>query len=184
MRSGEMPLGIGNFSLYMKLSVAAPELAGKWGIAPLPGVLREDGTIDRSAGGLTGQGDIILSGTDKLESSWEFLKWWSSEDVQTDFAREVEALQGASARWNTANLAAFENLSWKEEDLNVLKEQWSWVREKPNVLGGYFTDRYINNAWTTTVISGGDARDALEDAVKAINRELKMKQEEYGIFVE
>lgn len=184
MRSGEIPIGIGNFSVYMKLSVAAPELSGKWGIAPLPGVLREDGTIDRSAGGLTGQGDIILSGTDKLESSWEFLKWWSSESVQTDFAREVEALQGAAARWNTANLAAFENLSWKEEDLNVLKEQWSWAKEKPNVLGGYFTDRYITNAWTTTVISGGDARDALEDAVKAINRELKMKQEEYGIFVE
>ncbi len=184
MRSGEIPIGIGNFSVYMKLSVAAPELAGKWGIAPLPGVLREDGTIDRSAGGLTGQGDIILSGTDKLESSWEFLKWWSSESVQTDFAREVEALQGAAARWNTANLAAFENLSWKEEDLNVLKEQWAWAKEKPNVLGGYFTDRYITNAWTTTVISGGDARDALEEAVKAINRELKMKQEEYGIFVE
>ena len=43
MRNGVMPIGIGNFALYMQLSVAAPELAGKWGIAPLPGILGEDG---------------------------------------------------------------------------------------------------------------------------------------------
>lgn len=184
MRNGVMPLGIGNFALYMQLSVAAPELAGKWGIAPLPGVMKEDGTIDRTAGAITAQGDVIMKQSDSPEASWEFLKWWTSADVQMRFANEVEALMGAEARWNTANKEAFLSLSWNKEDIEVIKEQWNWAKETPIVLGGYFTSRHLTNAWTSVVVSGGDVRDALEQAVKDINRELRMKQEEYGVIKE
>lgn len=182
MRSGIMPLGVGNFNMYMQLSVAAPEIAGKWGIAPLPGVMREDGTIDRTAGAITAQGDVIMKQSQHPDESWEFLKWWSSTDVQTRFAREVEALMGAEARWNTANKEAFLNLSWSEADIEVIEEQWEWAEETPVVLGGYFTSRHLTNAWTSVVISGMDVREALEQAVKDINRELRMKQEEYGVI--
>ena len=182
MRSGIMPLGVGDFNMYMQLSVAAPEIAGKWGIAPLPGVMKEDGTIDRTAGAITDKGDLIMKQSDKPEESWKFLKWWSSAEVQTQFAKEVEALMGAEARWNTANKEAFLSLSWSDEDMAVLEEQWKWARETPTVLGGYFTSRHMTNAWTTVVISGGDVREALEQAVKDINRELRMKQEEYGVM--
>lgn len=182
MRSGIMPMGVGTFSMYMQLSVAAPEIAGKWGIALLPGVMKEDGTIDRTAGGITAQGDVIMKQSEHPKESWEFLKWWSSTDVQIKFAREVEALMGAEARWNTANKEAFLNLSWNEEDIEVIEEQWNWAEETPVVLGGYFTSRHITNAWTSVVISGMDVREALEQAVKEINRELRMKQEEYGVI--
>lgn len=183
MRTGEMPLGIGNFNIYMQLSVAAPELAGKWGIAPLPG-MKKDGVVDRSAGRLTGQADVILKQSQKPEASWAFLKWWSSTPVQVVFAREVEALMGAEARWNTANVEAFRSLSWKETDMRVLEEQWKWAKETPVVLGGYFSMRHINNAWTSVVMDNKNVRDSLEAAVKEINKELRMKQEEYGIFAE
>lgn len=182
MRSGIMPLGVGDFNMYMQLSVAAPEIAGKWGIAPLPGVVQEDGSIDRTAGAITDKGDVIMKQSDKPEQSWEFLKWWSSAEVQTQFAREVEALMGAEARWNTANKEAFLSLSWSDKDIAVLEEQWAWARETPTVLGGYFTSRHLTNAWTSVVISGDDVREALEQAVKDINRELRMKQEEYGVM--
>jgi len=186
-RTGIAPIGIGDFGLFMQLSVAAPELAGKWGIAPLPGVekINSDGTsyIDRTAGSITAQGAIIMKQSNKPEASWEFLKWWSSEEIQARFAREVEALIGAEARWNTANKKAFESLSWKSDDLAVIEEQWVWAREVPVVLGGYFTDRHLANAWNTVVISGGEVREALEKAVKDINRELRMKQEEYGVII-
>lgn len=182
MRNGVMPLGIGNFALYMQLSVAAPELAGKWGIAPLPGVQNDD-SINRTAGAITGQGDVIMKQSKSPEDSWEFLKWWSSADVQVRFANEVEALMGAEARWNTANKEAFLSLSWNKEDIEVIQEQWAWAKETPVVLGGYFTQRHLTNAWTTVVVSGGDVRDALEQAVKEINRELRMKQEEYGVII-
>jgi len=49
------------------------------------------------------------------------------------------------------------------------------------VLGGYFTSRHLNNAWNSVIIDGEPVRDAMEKAVEDINRELRMKQEEYGV---
>ena len=184
MRSGIMPLGVGDFNMYMQLSVAAPEIAGRWGIAPLPGVKQADGSINRSAGAIAAQGDIILKQSQKPEQSWKFLKWWSSTETQERFAKEVEALMGAEARWNTANKNAFLSLAWNEEDLETLEEMWQWAQETPTVLGSYMTTRHMTNAWTTVVISGGDVREALEQAVKDINREMRSKQEEYGVIAD
>ena len=45
---GEMPLLIAPYTLYNTLTVFAPELRGEWGFAPVPGIRREDGTIDRT----------------------------------------------------------------------------------------------------------------------------------------
>ena len=116
------------------------------------------------------------------QEAWEFLKWWSSAEVQTRYAREVEAMQGATARMNVANKEAFLSLSWNDDDIAALQEQWRWAKEIPTVLGGYMTTRHLTNAWTSVVISGMDIREALERAVKDIDRELKMKQEEYGVI--
>ena len=182
LRSGIMPLGVGDFNMYMQLSVAAPEITGKWGIAPLPGIMQEDGTINRSAGAITDMGDVIMKQSDKPEQSWKFLKWWSSTETQETFAKEVEALMGAEARWNTANKEAFLSLAWNDEDIETLETMWQWARETPSVLGGYMTTRHMTNAWTTVVISGGDVREALEQAVKDINREMRSKQEEFGVI--
>ncbi|MBO4504801.1 MAG: extracellular solute-binding protein [Lachnospiraceae bacterium] len=181
-RSGIMPLGVGDFNMYMQLSVAAPEITGKWGIIALPGHIDENGEIDRTAGGLTEKGDIIMKQSTKPRQSWRFLQWWSSAEVQTRFAKEVEAMIGAEARWNTANKEAFLSLSWNDADVAALQEQWKWAKETPTVLGGYMTTRHLTNAWTSVVISGMDIREALERAVKDINRELTMKQEEYGVI--
>ncbi|MBO4416399.1 MAG: extracellular solute-binding protein [Lachnospiraceae bacterium] len=181
-RSGIMPLGVGDFNMYMQLSVAAPEISGKWGIVPLPGHITADGEIDRTAGGITEKGDIIMKQSEKPKQSWEFLKWWSSAEVQTRFAKEVEAMIGAEARWNTANKEAFMSLAWNAADIATLEEEWKWAKEIPTVLGGYMTTRHLTNAWTSVVISGMDIREAMERAVKDINRELVMKQEEYGVI--
>ena len=79
----------------------------------------------------------------------------------------------------------FQSLDWEEGDLAVLGEQLKWATETPVGLGCYYTTRYVNNAFNSVVVSGKmTVRDALENAVKEINRELKMKQEEYGVFVD
>lgn len=182
MRTGEMPIGIGDHNLYIQLSVAAPELNGRWKIAPIPGILRSDGIVDRSNGNIIGQAGIILNQSEKKKETWEFLKWWTSTSTQTKFAWELEAIIGTEARWNTANLEAFTNMAWKKEDLEVIKSQWEWGQSIPIVLGGYYTNRYINNAWYNVVVGETSVRDALEIAVEEINREIRMKREEYGIF--
>ena len=42
--TGTMPIGIGNFTTYMQLMTSAPELYGRWSIAPVPGTRQADGT--------------------------------------------------------------------------------------------------------------------------------------------
>ena len=190
-RDGVMPIGVGTFTTYLQLCVAAPELAGKWGISLLPGVEKtavdENGVeytyVDRTAGAVAQTCDIVLKQSEKPEAGWAFIEWWTSEEVQMLYASEVEALQGASARWNTANKNAFLSLDWDADDIEVIQQSWEWTREVPFVLGGQYVTRHLTNAWTAVVVSGGDVREALENAVKEINRELRMKQEEYGFAV-
>ncbi len=190
-RDGVMPIGVGTFTTYLQLCVAAPELAGKWAISLLPGVEKtavdENGVeytyVDRTAGAVAQTCDIVLKQSEKPEAGWAFIEWWTSAEVQKLYASEVEALQGASARWNTANKEAFLSLDWDAEDIEVIQQSWEWTREVPFVLGGQYVARHLTNAWTAVVVSGGDVREALEGAVKEINRELRMKNEEYGFVV-
>ncbi len=180
-RTGEMPMGVGNYSTYIMISVAAPELYGRWGIAPLPGVRTEDGRIDRTAGG-SPSAAIVLGQSENKDEAWEFLKWWTDTDTQSQFGTDIESLIGIEARWNTANIDAFNSIPWNKKDLAVFEEQWKWYREQPIVLGGYFTDRHIKNAATSVLMSGMNERDALEKAIKDINKEMRNKQIEYGII--
>jgi ABC-type glycerol-3-phosphate transport system substrate-binding protein len=205
MRTGEMPMGIHGYSTYVRLSVAAPELFGRWGVAQVPGTRLSDGTIDRSVGGisdlsasggrgagattsggvdddLTGQAAMIMSQSTNQEAAWEFLKWWTSDDVQFRFGREMEASIGVEARWNTANLKAFQDIPWKREDLQTIVDQWPWYEIAPVVLGGYFTGRHVMNAWNRVVLGNVLPRDSLELAVEDIDIELRKKQEEYGVY--
>ena len=186
-RTGEMPIGIGTSALYIQLSTAAPELIGKWEMAPLPGKLNENGEVDRTTAGNLAEVDMLITQEtdEKYDYCWEFLKWWTSKDVQLAFARDIEARVGIEARWTTANMEAFLELDWDKDDIEVINEQWRWIRETPIVLGSAYTGRHITNAFTNVVVAGGmSVRDALEKAVVEINRELRTKQEEYGVFVE
>jgi ABC-type glycerol-3-phosphate transport system substrate-binding protein len=136
MRSGEIPIGIADYWNYVLFSTAAPELAGRWRMVPIPGTRKSDGTIDRSAGGIS-QVVIIPSKTKHKNEAWEFAKWWTSAKVQARFGREIEALVGVEARWNTANIEALKMLSWPEDDIENILEQWKWFKEVPIVPGGY-----------------------------------------------
>ena len=70
----------------------------------MPGMRRPDGTIDRSAGG-TSTATVIFSDSKRPEDAWQLAKWWTSTEVQTRYAEELEALLGVEAKWNTANVA-------------------------------------------------------------------------------
>lgn len=179
-RSGEMPIGVDDYFTYVQLSAAAPELLGWWEMSPLPGVEREDGSIDRSTGGLA-ETSMIFSQSQRQEDAWEFIKWWSSTPVQIQFGDDLEALIGAEARWNTSNVEALSNMSWPEADVKAILEQWDWFKEREIVPGGYYTNRHIVNIWNEVVLDGRSSREALEDGVKEINKEIRKKREEFGL---
>lgn len=183
-RTGEIPMGIGSYTLYLQLLTSAPELVGKWGIEVVPGT-ESNGETDRSVGGISGECDMIIKkdGVTDYSSSWKFLNWWTTAEVQRVYAIQIESLIGSESRWNSANLDAFLSLDWSASHVQVFEKMWNWAKETPVVLGSYYTSRYITNAFTNVVVSGNTStRDALENAVKAINKELKTKQEEYGVY--
>lgn len=180
-RSGEMPIGVGDMTMYMQIRAAAPELKGRWGIALLPGHVQEDGTVNHSQGACVSQAAMILSQSDKQEAAWEFLKWWTSDEVQIRYGNEIEAMKGEVGRWNSANQNAFEAMAWSKEDYEVIKEALSQVDHTEVVLGGYFTSRHVINAFNRVCISKTmNARDSIEKAVEDINKELSRKQETAG----
>ena len=177
-RYGTLPIGIGNFGDYLKIKNAAPELEGSWALAPHPGIKYENGEIQRWAAG-SAQACMVFSDTEYPEQSWEFLKWWMSKEVQVNYAYELQTLYGNEYMWNSANVDAFMELPWDEEDKAVIAEQWDWIMEIPNIPGGYMAERELSNAWNKIVFDDENPRSAIDDAINSINREIKRKLEEF-----
>lgn len=119
---------------------------------------------------------MIMEQCDDKDAAWKFISWWTDTDTQVKFGKEIESLIGETARWNTANIAAFSSMAWDSEDLSVILASFEAVSQIPVVLGGYFTSRHITNAFNRTVVSGMDAMTSLEKAVKDINRELERRR--------
>lgn len=182
-RTGTMPIGIADYNMYVQLAAAAPELNGRWGIALIPGMPEQDGTISRWAAGDQTTG-VIFEASNKKDEAWQFMKWWISTETQERYGSDLESINGVSFRWNTSNVEAFVRLPWKTEDANIILEQWKWYKEKPNPPGGYFMGRELNNAWLRAVIDGMNYRASLEMAILDINRELRRKQQEFGFIDE
>ena len=181
-RSGEMPIGVGQYSLYNTLTVSAPEIRGLWDFTLYPGTVQEDGTIDRSvhANGLC----CMMIATDDesvKNNAWEFMKWWTSADAQARFGREMESVLGSSARYATANSDALKQLAWSGEELAVLEEQMSWGRGFPEIAGGYSTTRHMTNAIRKVINAKEDPRETLLTYTHTINEEIEIKRKEFGL---
>ncbi|MFD0962053.1 extracellular solute-binding protein [Paenibacillus chungangensis] len=179
-RSGEMPIGVADYSTYVLLTTAAPELTGWWEMKPMPGVRQPDGKVNRSTGGLA-QTAMMFKDSEMKEEAWAFMKWWTSAPVQEQFGSDLESIIGVEARWNTANIEALTNLPWPSSDIEAILEQWEWFKEREIVIGGYYTTRHIVNMWNEIVLNGRNTREAIETGVEAINKELDKKREEFGL---
>ncbi len=222
-RSGEMPIGISYYEMYNTLAVFAPEIRGDWAFYPVPGTV---GTITDDEGVVhevinhtsvaSGSGAIITAknaerDADKKYAAWEFLKWWTSTDIQSDFGREMEGILGISARHATANHNAFRKLAWPQADMEILLKQWGvvtdrenqltltidgeeylyeivdgvkhlyGVREIPQIAGSYITGREIENAYRTVINNNVNAKETLYKFAQNINNEIDRKREEFGL---
>ncbi|HHT89232.1 MAG TPA: extracellular solute-binding protein [Clostridiales bacterium] len=181
-RTGECPLIIADYTFYNNLQVSAPDIQGLWDFTVVPGILQEDGTINHTTGSI-GLANLIMADTEYPDESWEFLKWWTSADTQTMYGREMESLMGSSARVATANLEALENLAWPVDDYEELMKQFSQVKGIPQVPGGYYSWRNVNNAFytVTTETDTATPREELMDKVIYINAEIEHKLHELGL---
>lgn len=178
-RLGTMPLGIANYSLYMQIQTAAPEIDGKWGIAMVPGTVREDGSISNTVAG-AGTGAVILNESKNKEASWEFLKWWTRADTQFSYNESLENVLGSIARVATSNVEAFTNIAWDKEHEKILLKQWGAVTEVPETPGSYYLGRAIDQAFWEVMNDKSTPREALTEWSRTANNEIKRKIAEYS----
>lgn len=189
-RTGECPIIISDYTTYNNLQVSAPDIEGLWEFTVVPGILQEDGSILHSTGS-TGLSDIIMANTEHPEECWEFLKWWTDAETQVLYGREMESLMGASARVATANLEAMSSLSWPVRDYREIMKQFAQVQGIPQVPGGYYTWRNVNNAFYSVTEDSSNTgrtqvatpREELMDKIIYVDAEISYKREEFGLPV-
>ena len=185
-RSGEMPIGIANYSTYNTLVVSAPEIRNLWDFTLFLRV-NEDGTtyVDRSVHS-QGLSCMMIATDDEnvKKNSWEFMKWWVSADAQVRFGREIESILGSSARYTTANRDALRQLAWSSDQLKILEEQMATTVGFREIAGGYSTTRHMTNAIRRVINTKEDARETLITYARTINEEIRIKRKEFGLPLE
>lgn len=192
-RDGQTPIGIGDGNMYIQLKYAAPELAGQWGVLPIPGIEYDldetecpgpltDGKCIERWDPTYGTSSVIFNDSSKQDKVWEYYKWWFSDSIQSEFTYQLQSLLGDEFLHMTANINAFKTSAWPSDSKYQVLEQWEWVRTTGKVPGDYLVERELSNAWNKVVNDGTNPRVAIDDAVVIINRELKRKLTEFGYY--
>lgn len=179
-RRGEIPIIITDYSFYNTLVASAPEISGKWSMAPVPGTLQTDGRIDRSVAS-NSTACIMLENSTKKKEAFRYMTWWVRDDTQLSYGREIESILGSAARYATANVSAQSKTAWSTEALESLQEQGKWVKGIPEIPGGYFTPRHLDNAFRYVTNNDANAQDALKDYVRYIDDEITQKRKEFAL---
>jgi len=184
-RSGEMAMAIMPYTQANFLAGAAPDINGLWNFVPVPGTPQPDGTINRAVTAM-GSGTIMVRHPQNpnFDAVWEFMKWWTSADAQAQFALDQESMMGAAARYPTANIEAFARLPWTPRQMDALLYQWDYVREVPQVPGGYYIGRNLQFAFRAVVFNFANERETLRRHNREINNEIRRRRIEFSLEVE
>ncbi|TNF08510.1 MAG: extracellular solute-binding protein [Bacillota bacterium] len=179
-RYATLPIGIADFATYLLIKNAAPELAGLWELAPYPKMTVEG--IDNRYYIANGTAGVILRSTDQPDDSWEFLKWWMSEDVQANFAFNLQSTYGPTYTWLSGNIRAFEASPFPEKDREIILEQIKWLVDVPRTPGQYMLERSISDVWNTAIYDGTPTGIAVDRYTILIDREIRRKMIEFGFL--
>ena len=182
-RTGEMPMGIFDYTLYNTLELFAPEIRGLWSFLPIPGV--KNGQEINNATVASTNYTVILDDCADKDAAWQFLKWWLSTEIQTEYALQLEAIFGAAGRYSTANREVLLQLPWSQDAADALLAQFEHTVGVPDVPGSYMTSRMIDYAFRS-VVTGSSAmrpRQALYMNLLVIDEELTKKRTEFHLSV-
>lgn len=185
-RTGEMPMGIADYTLYNQLTVFAPEIKGLWEFVQLPGTRRtgydENGEpyeyIDHTVPAGVGA-KMIMKDTDNPRASWNYLRWWVSADTQARFGNEQVAIIGTAAKYATANIEALQSQSWSSSEKRHITQQFASVQGTPMTPGNYIVGRNQNFAFLAVYNDKVAPADAMQSYITDINKELTRKRDEY-----
>ena len=90
-------------------------------------------------------------------------------------------LIGPSAKYETANIYAINDLSWSASEKEAILNQVNHMSSIVNYPGSYYIARYVKFAFLDAV-AGTDPVDALDEYIGQINTEITRKREEFGLL--
>ena len=180
-RTGEMPIIIGDYcGTYNQLKVFATEIEGMWKFVPLPGEMQADGTVNNVSIS-TVTATVMVKGCDAGDRAWKFMKWFTGPEAQAEYASEMVAVLGPSAKQATANRHALVNMPWTTEERAQVELQFNNLASIPNYPGAYILDRYSNFAFLNAYVDKMDPQTALKDQLDPVNKEIERKRKEFGL---
>ena len=185
-RTGEMPIIISDYTtLYNHLKVFATELDGCWTFVPLPGYETTDANgktyINNKAVSSVTAAVMVKAENKDYTNAWTFLKWYTDAPCQTEYANEMVAILGDSAKHSTANKQALESMPWTNDEFTEINRQFSNLASIPNYPGYYIIDRYTNFAFLAAYNNDADPSSELLSYIKTINKEITRKREEFKL---
>ena len=179
-RTGEMPIAIQNYTAYNNIVIFATEIAGLWEFGPVPGTIQADGTVNNTT--MSGTSAlVIMAGAKDIESSWEFLKWYTDTKFQVDYSNELVAILGPAAKNATANMEALEELPWTSREYSQLMKQMDNTSAITNYPGSYILGRYTSFAFLNAYNNKADPVDSLLGYINTINKEIIRKRTEFDL---
>ena len=183
-RTGEMPVGVTDYTTFCTLEIFAPEIKGLWGFAPLPGSVKTDENGNEYVDNLyvadTVQ-TVIMNGADDKESAWKFVQWWNDTPQQLEYATTLEAIMGTAARYPAADRRVLEQQGWSNDEREQLLSQYDHLTSMPAVPGYYMNTRMISYAFEDVVTDLANPRETLYLNIRDIDKELTKKREEFGL---
>ena len=177
-RTGSCPLGISTHTMYTTLKVAAPEIDGLWGVALVPGTVREDGSISHITSG-GGTACSILKTTKNPEAAWKFLQWWTSAETQLAFSNEIESILGPTGRVSLANVEAFSSLEWDADMRDTIITAMKQIEEVPEYPGSYYVSRSVYQSFWNVVENNRNPKQMLMKYSEEANKEIERKWLQY-----
>ena len=179
-RTGEMPLGIADYTMYTQLNAFATEIRGLWSMMPLPGYEQEDGSINNTAT-TTVSGLVMMADAKNPENAWKYIDWITTEEAQSRYGNEYTALLGNGTIHPTANKEAMMNMNWSSVELETLMAQFNNLRATPEYPGSYIVTRYVDFAFLAAYNDNKDPVESMLSQYIFINKEISRKRAEFGL---
>lgn len=196
-KDGGMPIIIDTPAFYTTLVLFAPELSGLWQMSPIPGtetgrvdangdlILDEDGDPERNYDCVATVSALMMiksnGNAEKKAAAFKFMSWFTDAAYQVDYANELVALLGESAKSVSPNYKAMEEMPWTVDEKNALLDQMHHLRGIPSYPGYYIIPRYLSFAFQAAYSQGADPSDRLLSYVHAINAEIERKRKEFEL---